>query len=70
MGRKKFPLFDSSGMPSGNTWTSSHIDDRESLWDLVEQDEGCPECGFEGPLRSTRIGWKCPSCREIVIPSE
>ncbi|NJL55765.1 hypothetical protein HC928_11655 [bacterium] len=67
--RKKSPLFDLAGNPSGNSWTSAHIaEEEESLWDLAEQDEGCPECGYEGPLKSTRRGWKCPECREIIIP--
>lgn len=67
---RKAQLFDRDGLPSGNSWTSSNIDDGESLWDLADQTEGCPECDYEGPLRSTRKGWKCPSCRHLVIPSE
>lgn len=67
---RKAQLFDADGLPSGNSWNKAHIDEAESLWDLADQEEGCPECGFEGPLRSTRKGYKCPECREIVIPSE
>ncbi len=68
MGKKQ--LFDADGLPSGNSWTSAAIAEEESLWDLADQDDGCPLCGYDGQLRSTRKGYKCPECREIVIPSE
>lgn len=68
---RKRSLVDSDGMNTGNSWTSKAIDEEESFFrNLSEQDEGCPECDYEGPLRSTRKGWKCPSCKEIVIPVE
>lgn len=71
MGRKQ--LVDSDGVATGNSWNRADNDedeDRGFTGRLFEQEDGCPYCGFEGQLRSTRKGYKCPECREIVIPSE
>jgi len=67
-------LVDPDGNCSGNTWNSARndedeYDDENTFKSLLEQDEGCP-CGYEGALRSTRRGWKCPKCKNIVVPSE
>jgi hypothetical protein len=61
---------DSEGMGSGNSWNRAEIEEDYSAWGLIDQEEGCDECGYEGPLRSTRKGWKCTECRKIVIPAE
>lgn len=71
MSRKK-TLVDFDGIPTGNSWTT--LDDSEEALEgfrvLIAQEEGCPYCEYEGVLRSTRKGYKCPKCREIVIPNE
>lgn len=71
MARKQI-LVDSDGNPTGNSWNSGDNDEEslDGFRALIEQDEGCPYCGYEGHLRSTRKGYKCPKCREIVIPTE
>jgi len=70
MARKQ--LIDSEGFQTGNSWNRATTDQAEEGFTtaLFEQEEGCAECGYDGPLRSTRKGWKCPECRRIVIPSE
>lgn len=71
MGRKQ--LLDSDGVATGNSWNRVGDDedyDKGFTGGLFEQQDGCPFCDFEGQLRSTRKGYKCPKCREIVIPSE
>lgn len=69
MGRKH--LLDSEGIATGNSWNRADIgEDPGYTGSLSEQEDGCPECGFDGQLRSTRKGWKCPECRAIVIPTE
>jgi hypothetical protein len=66
---QKQVLVDSDGNLTGNSWTSSAQDEDATFQSLLEdQDDGCPFCGFDGQLRSTRKGYKCPECREIVIP--
>lgn len=37
---------------------------------LRGNEDECPNCGYYGPMRSTRKGMKCPECREIAIPTE
>ncbi len=70
MGRKQ--LLDSDGNSTGNSWNrANNVEQEEGFTTgLFEQEDGCPHCGYDGALRSTRKGWKCPECREIVIPSE
>lgn len=71
MGRKQ--LLDPDGAATGNSWNRAHTEDDEQegfTAGLFEQQDGCPFCEYEGQLRSSRKGWKCPKCREIVIPSE
>lgn len=69
MGRKQ--LLDADGASTGNSWNRAETDGDEGFTaGLFDQEDGCPYCGFEGQLRSTRKGYKCPECREIVIPSE
>lgn len=65
-------LVDLDGLPTGNSWTSNNDDDDrdDGFRHLIEQDEGCHHCGYDGQLRSTRKGYKCPQCRQIVIPTE
>jgi len=70
---RKHGLIDADGNSTGNSWISNRDGDEEeegfrSLF--TSQDDGCTACGFEGPLRSTRKGYKCPKCRTLVIPSE
>lgn len=70
---KRRALVDSDGNSTGNSWISSSDDegDEDSFRALLAtQDDSCPECGFDGPLRSTRKGYKCPRCKALVIPSE
>lgn len=69
MGKKQ--LLDADGMSSGNSWNQAITNSSEEGFTtaLFEQEDGC-DCGYEGQLRSTRKGWKCPSCRKIVIPLE
>lgn len=67
---RKRQLLDSEGASTGCSWTSADAEDDEGFRQLLQSEEGCPECGYDGPLRSTRKGYKCPDCRTIVIPSE
>lgn len=34
---------------------------------LYEAEDECQHCGYYGPLRSTRKGYRCPDCRKIVV---
>jgi hypothetical protein len=77
MGRKKYrdteELLDEAGLPTGNRHVKAIRPSDESngsLFDLYEQEEGCPYCEYDGMLRSTRKGYRCPQCKEIVIPHE
>lgn len=67
---KRKHLVDPDGLPTGNSWNRAETTEDGFMAALYEQEDGCPECGSDKPLRSTRKGWKCPDCREIVIPSE
>ena len=69
---RKSALIDSEGFQTGNSWNRASTEEAEEGFtqSLFEQEEGCNECGYDGPLRSTRKGWKCPECRRIVIPLE
>lgn len=71
MSRKRI-LIDADGMSNGNSWTKNDDNDNDEGFRalLTVQDDGCYVCEFEGPLKSTRRGYKCPVCRTIVIPSE
>lgn len=67
----KKQLLDSDGVPTGNAWNRAEVEEsNDNFSSLFEQQDGCPYCGFDGQLRSTRKGYKCPECREIVIPAE
>lgn len=67
----KKELLDSNGATTGNSWNRANTDDDTGFMSgLYEQQDGCVYCDYEGQLRSTRKGWKCPRCKEIVIPSE
>lgn len=64
-------LLDSDGFPTGNSWNRAEPEEDTGLIrGLAEQEDGCPHCEYDGQLRSTRKGWKCPKCRAIVIPLE
>lgn len=42
--------------------------ENDSFFDHLRSfDDECPNCGYFGPMRSTRKGMKCPDCREIVV---
>lgn len=66
---RRIRLVDSDGLSTGNSWNRVE-DEEEGFRSLLEAEDGCPYCNYEGSLRSTRKGWRCPRCREIVIPSE
>ena len=69
---RKRALVDSDGNATGNSWISGRDEEESEGWRalLSESDDGCSSCGFEGPLRLTRKGYKCPQCRTLVIPNE
>jgi hypothetical protein len=68
---RKRGLVDFDGLPTGNSWTTRDDDDVETGFrSLIDQEEVCHFCGYDGPLRPTRKGYKCPKCREIVLPAE
>ncbi len=66
---RKRGLVDSEGMPTGNSWTSPDDEEERGFRSLIDQEEICHFCGYDGPLRPTRKGYKCPECREIVLPA-
>lgn len=48
----------------------SETEDTSFFGHLRDLDDECPECGYEGVLRSTRKGIQCPKCKAIVIPND
>lgn len=68
---RKHVLVDLDGISTGNSWTNPTDNEHDAGFrQLIEQDDGCHHCGYDGQLRSTRKGYKCPECRQIVIPAE
>lgn len=37
---------------------------------LFYMEDYCPYCDYEGPLDPRRDGYRCPECRELVLPNE
>lgn len=66
MSYKRF--YDDEGF-TGNRQKMAMIEDEKSFAaELLDRDEGCHLCGYEGILQLTKKGWKCPQCRKILIP--
>ena len=67
MSRRRVNICDENGVVTG---TMSSFEEESSLFDLYDQEEGCPKGGYEGPLELKRRGWRCPDCFGLIIPNE
>ena len=46
-------------------------EERNGFFDhLYETEDECQRCGYFGPLKSTRKGYRCPDCGKLVVRHE